>query len=57
VLLTDGVVEGIWDRGIEELVRSDPAADDTRTPAQRLVQTAVEESGRDNATALVVEIL
>lgn len=56
VLCTDGVVEGLWDRRIEETVRNPPRALADLSPAQRLVTAAVEESGRDNATALVIEI-
>lgn len=56
LLCTDGIVEGLWDRGLEEVLRS-PASDGASlTPAQRLVQLAVDESGRDNATAVVVEV-
>jgi PPM family protein phosphatase len=54
VLCSDGVIDGLWDRGIEDLVRN-PPQQDKRTVAERLVQTAVSESGRDNATAVVVE--
>lgn len=55
VFCSDGVIDGLWDRQIEELVRHPP--DDGRdwTPAQRLVEEAVAHSGRDNATAVVVE--
>ncbi len=57
VLCSDGVTDGLWDRGIEELVR-EPTAKQKDTPAaNRLVLTAVSESGRDNATAVVVEAM
>ena len=56
-LVTDGVVDGLWDRAIEEHLREVLPGQDGRTPAQRLVLTAVEESGRDNTTAVVVEVL
>lgn len=56
LLCTDGVTDGLWDQGIEELLCSPPATLAGLTPAQRLVQSAVSESGRDNATALVVEV-
>ncbi len=56
LLCTDGVTDGLWDRRIEELLCSPPPVSGGFTPAQRLVQAAVGESGRDNATALVVEI-
>ena len=56
-LVTDGVVDGLWDRAIEEHVREAAQGQEDRTPAQRLVLTAVEESGRDNTTAVVVEVI
>jgi PPM family protein phosphatase len=55
VLCTDGVNEGLWDRGIEELVLYPDSASIGVAPAQRLVLTAVSESGKDNTTAIVVE--
>lgn len=57
VLCSDGVIEGLWDRGIDELVRESPDESATQSPAERLVSAAVRESGRDNATAMVIEIL
>jgi len=56
LICSDGLVDGLWDRKIEELIRAPSPADDGRTPAQRLVEVAVENSGRDNTTAVVVEI-
>ena len=53
VWCTDGVVDGLWDHQLEELVRG--AADDPAV-ARRLVDAAVEASGRDNATAIVAGI-
>jgi protein phosphatase len=52
---TDGVTDGLYDHHMEELLRSPSPAEAALTPAQRLVQMAVTQSGRDNATALVVE--
>ena len=45
----------MWDRKIEELTRANDEADQLNTP--RLVREAVTDSGRDNTTAVVVEIL
>lgn len=56
VFCSDGVNDGIWDRRIEELVRNPPPRFVDLEPANRLVQDAMEESGRDNITALVVEV-
>ena len=55
VLCSDGVTDGLWDRGIEEMVREPNARQRDLPEASRLVLAAVEESGRDNATAIVVE--
>ena len=56
VICSDGLNDGLWDRQIDEFVRHPPADGKTLTPAQRLVEEAVGTSGRDNTTALVVEI-
>ncbi|MFO0924978.1 MAG: protein phosphatase 2C domain-containing protein [Pirellulales bacterium] len=55
VFCTDGVIDGLWDRGIDEQVRFPNSDMVSQSPANRLVLTAVSESGRDNATAVVVE--
>ena len=55
LLCTDGVIDALWDSGLDDLVRN--ARRDPRNPAVRIVETAVKESGRDNATAIVVEVL
>ena len=55
-LCTDGVTDGVTDNAIEELVRTPVALRATQPPAQRLVEEAVLLSGRDNATAVVVEL-
>lgn len=59
LLCSDGLIDGLWDRQIEETLRPpSPAAGDNASvsPAQRLVERSVENSGRDNTTAVVVEI-
>ena len=56
LICSDGLIDGMWDRQLEETLRTPPAAGDTRSPAQRLVEEAVQNSGRDNTTALVVEL-
>ncbi|MFK7736611.1 MAG: protein phosphatase 2C domain-containing protein [Pirellulaceae bacterium] len=50
LLCTDGVIEGLWDQRIERIVREKS----WEKVAEALVSGAVEESGRDNATALYV---
>jgi serine/threonine protein phosphatase PrpC len=57
LLCTDGVLEGLWDHALEELLVDPPSHLAVVNPAERIVKTAIAESGRDNATALVVEVL
>ena len=53
---TDGLNDGLWDRALQDLIR-EPKKELADTPAaQRLVAAALSESGRDNITALVVEV-
>lgn len=56
VFCTDGVMDGLWDRRIHELVTTPLIQDLPKPPAQRIVEAALEESGRDNITAVVVEV-
>jgi protein phosphatase len=56
LICSDGLVDGLWDRRIEEIIRTYSPAPDGPTVAQALVEESVRESGRDNTTALVVEI-
>jgi serine/threonine protein phosphatase PrpC len=55
ILCTDGVTDGLWDRAIEEIVLRPESSMVDLAPAQRLVLSAVTESGRDNSTAIVIE--
>lgn len=55
MLCTDGLVEGLWDSGMDRLIR-DPAPRATGNPAERLVAEAVRTDGKDNTTALVFEL-
>jgi len=56
VLNSDGINDGIWDRRLEELIRNPPARLKDLLPSERLVNYSLEESGRDNLTAIVVSI-
>lgn len=57
LICSDGVVDGLWDRGILELLDEPPETLKSLNPAQRIVRAAVDESGRDNTTAVVLEIV
>lgn len=54
VICSDGIVDGLWDREIEEIV-CNAGAEPATSIAQQLVETAVQNSGRDNTTAIVLE--
>jgi serine/threonine protein phosphatase PrpC len=54
LLCSDGVTDGLWDDRIAELLAAAPSRALPR--AQRIVELAVSESGRDNCTAVVVEL-
>jgi serine/threonine protein phosphatase PrpC len=54
---TDGLMDGLWDRAIKDLVMAPSPAQKELPVAQLLVETALAESGKDNITALVVEML
>jgi len=56
LLCTDGVIDGLWDRAIQESIASPHSQTQEIPPADRIVSEAVRESGRDNATAVVVEL-
>ena len=51
LLCTDGLVEGLYDAQITEVLKRSEGPQ-----AEALVRQAVENSGRDNTTALVVEV-
>ncbi len=53
LLCTDGLVDGLFDAQIETAL-GDPQA--RENPARKLVGASVESSGRDNTTALWIEI-
>lgn len=55
VLCSDGVIEGLANRALRRMTFQEKPGDD-RTPAERVVLTAVEENGRDNTTAVVFKL-
>jgi protein phosphatase len=57
LLCTDGVVDGLFDQNLLELLRHPSAEEAGENPARRLVQASIERAGRDNTTALVIEVL
>lgn len=57
LICSDGLIDGLWDRQIEESMRSQPVPGTSRSPAERLVDESLQNSARDNTTAVVVDIL
>lgn len=56
VLCSDGITDGVWNRGIEKFVCHPPPYLAELPPAQRLVKEALDAGGRDNLTALVLQV-
>lgn len=56
VLCTDGVTDGISNRRIHTLIDSPPASLAGLNPAERIIKDAKDESGRDNLTALSIQV-
>jgi protein phosphatase len=57
LLCTDGLTEGLFDSQLLQLLRDPDAVDAAMTPAQRLVESSLRCAGRDNTTALIVEVM
>lgn len=57
LICSDGLVDGLWDRHLDEMLRGAAPSGDSRSLAQRLVEQSVENSGRDNTTAVVIEVV
>jgi protein phosphatase len=55
LLCTDGLVEGLYNDHLVELLRT-PGATAESNPAKRLVTESVAKDGRDNTTALVIQV-
>jgi len=55
LLCTDGLTEGLFDHALVELLRGNSNGKPAAT-ADLLVEAAVQNSGRDNTTAVVVEV-
>ena len=54
LLCTDGIIDGIWDHHLDDLVRNPSSLIKELKPAERVVKEAKDASGRDNLTALVL---
>ena len=56
LLCTDGLTDGLFDEQLLQRLRAPDPDEAAQNPAQRLVTASLERSGRDNTTALVVEV-
>jgi PPM family protein phosphatase len=56
LLCTDGLVEGLYDNHLVEFLRPPESAEAGPNPARRLVDESLEKDGRDNTTALVIQM-
>ena len=56
LLASDGLIDGLFDEQILQRLRSPDAAEIILPPADRLLAASLERSGRDNSTALVIEV-
>ena len=57
LLCTDGLVDGLYNNQILEILRSREALPSNQNVAQRLVHASLETAGGDNTTALVIKLL
>jgi protein phosphatase len=56
LLCSDGLVDGLFDVQIYDRLRNPDAAERGLSPVERLVASSLAISGKDNTTALVVEV-
>jgi serine/threonine protein phosphatase PrpC len=56
LLCTDGLTEGLYDNQLLALLRHPDATEAMDTPARRLVDASLQRAGRDNTTAMVIEV-
>ena len=56
LLCTDGLTDGLYDHAMIDLLRPLEPGETNVNPARRLVDTSLAHSGRDNTTALVIQV-
>jgi protein phosphatase len=56
LLCSDGLIEGLYDEQIAEIMRAKGVAATSPNLADRLVEASLENDGRDNTTALVIQV-
>jgi serine/threonine protein phosphatase PrpC len=56
LLCTDGLTDGLFNDEILQVLRHPDSTETTVTPARRLVDISLQRAGRDNTTALLIEM-
>jgi protein phosphatase len=56
LLCTDGLIEGLYDQHLVEILRPVEGSRRHANPAHHLVNESVKQSGRDNTTALAIQV-
>jgi protein phosphatase len=56
LLCTDGLVDGLYDHHLMDILKPSAFKGKDANPAQALVNASLENSGRDNVTALVIRV-
>lgn len=57
LICSDGLIDGLFNNQLVEILRESQSSKTISNPAQLLVETSVKNSGRDNTTALVVQVV
>lgn len=57
LLCTDGLVEGLFDQQLNELLRDIAGRTENANLAETLVRRSIADAGRDNTTAVVISVL
>ncbi len=57
LICSDGITDGLWDKNLLQLIREPDLEQQKTAPANRLVEAALKNSGKDNTTALILEII
>lgn len=57
LICSDGVIDGLWDKNLLQLMREPNLEQQKASPANRIVEEALKNSGKDNTTAVVLEII
>jgi protein phosphatase len=57
LICSDGVTDGLYDQHLLEILRPPAGSETVANPALQLVKESLERSGRDNTTAVVIEVV